>query len=111
MRLTLKAARGYDLVGFRDRLSRALGTSRGSLHPDGLAELVVGDAAYDDWDIVRDFDDLETGRAWRQALAEQGFEAVLTSDWPVDEYGHGDISLRVPAGRGLEAEELLDAPE
>jgi hypothetical protein len=98
-------------VGFKDRIGKALGASEGSLHPDGLAELKVGDASYDDWDIVRDFDDLETGRAWRQTLTEQGFEAVLTADWPVDEYGHGDISLRVPQGRGLEAEELLEPPE
>ena len=98
-------------MGFRDRIGRALGASDGSLHPDGLAELIVGDAAYDDWDIVRDFDDLDTARAWRQALTDQGFQGVITSDWPVDEYGHGDISLRVPAGKGLEAEELLDAPE
>jgi hypothetical protein len=98
-------------MGFRDRIGKALGASGGSLHPDGLAELIVGDAAYDDWDIVRDFDDLETARAWRQALTDQGYEAVITSDWPVDEYGHGDISLRVPAGKGIEAEELLDEPE
>jgi hypothetical protein len=98
-------------MSFKDRLSKALGTSEGSLHPDGLAELKVGDASYDDWDIVRDFDDLETGRAWRQTLTEAGFDAVLTSDWPVDEYGHGDISLRVPPGRGIEAEESLEPPE
>jgi len=95
-------------VSFKDRIGKALGASEGSLHPDGLAELKVGDAAYDDWDIVRDFDDLETGRAWRQALTDQGVEAVLTSDWPLDEYGKGDISLRVPTGKGIEAEELLD---
>ena len=53
----------------------------------------------------------ETGRAWRQTLTEAGFDAVLTSDWPVDEYGHGDISLRVPPGRGIEAEESLEPPE
>jgi hypothetical protein len=35
--------------------------------------------------------------------------AVLTSDWPLDEYGRGDIALRVPAGQGYEAEELLDS--
>lgn len=98
-------------MGFKDRIGKALGTSEGSLHPDGVAELIVGDAAYDDWDIVRDFDDLETARAWRQALTDQGFEAVITSDWPVDELGRGDISLRVPAGKGLDAEEALDEPE
>jgi len=98
-------------MGFRDRIGKALGASEHSLHPDGLAELKVGDASYDDWDIVRDFGDLETGRAWRQTLTEQGFDAVLTSDWPVDEFGHGDISLRVPRGKGLEAEEVLEPPE
>ena len=95
-------------MGLRDRIGRALGASQGSLHPDGLAELQVGNAAYDDWDIVRDFGELETARAFRQALTDQGVEAVLTSDWPLDEFGRGDISLRVPAGRGIEAEELLE---
>lgn len=80
----------------------------GELHPDGLSELHVGDASYDDWDIVRDFSELETARAFRQALTDQGEQAVLTSDWPLDKWGRGDISLRVPAGRGLEAEEMLE---
>ena len=95
-------------MGFKDRLSRAFGTSEGSLHPDGLAELQIGDAAFDDWDIVADYAELETARAFRQALTDRGMEAVLTSDWPLDEYGRGDISLRVPAGRGIEAEEMLE---
>jgi hypothetical protein len=95
-------------MGWRDRIGRTLGASSGSLHPDGLAELQVGNAAYDDWDIVRDFGELETARAFRQALTDQGAEAVLTSDWPLDEFGRGDISLRVPAGRGIEAEEMLE---
>jgi hypothetical protein len=95
-------------MGFKDRIGKALGASEGSLHPDGLAELHVGDAAYDDWDIVRDFNDLETARAWRQALTDQGVEAILTSDWQVDEHGRGDVSLRVPPGKGLDAEELLE---
>ncbi len=83
----------------------------GGPHADGLAELKVGDAAYDDWDVVRDFAELETARAFRQALTDQGVDAVLTSDWPLDEWGRGDIALRVPAGRGIEAEEMLDDPE
>jgi hypothetical protein len=95
-------------MGFRERIGKALGASDGSLRPDGLAELEVGDAAYDNWDIVRDFDDLKTARAFRQALTDQGVEAVLTSDWPLDEWGHGDISLRVRPGNGIEAEELLE---
>jgi hypothetical protein len=96
-------------VGFRDRLNRIWGTAGGELHPDGLAELKIGDAAYDDWDVVQDFAELETARAFRQALAEQGVEAVLTADWPLDQWGRGDIALRVPPGRGIEAEEMLDA--
>ncbi len=95
-------------MGFRDRLGKALGASEGSSHRDGLAELRIGDAAYDDWDIVRDFGELDTARAFRQALTDQGVDAVLTSDWPLDEFGRGDISLRVPAGLGIEAEEMLD---
>jgi hypothetical protein len=71
------------------------------------AELLVGDARYDNWEVVRDFEDLETGRAWCQHLREAGFEAVLTSDWPLDRFGRGDIGLRVPPGRWSEADEFL----
>ena len=96
-------------MGLGERLSRIWNVAGGELHPDGLDELQVGDAAYDDWDIVRDFGDLETARAFRQALADQGEEAVLTADWVPDQWGRGDISLRVPPGRGPAAEGLLDA--
>ena len=82
-------------------------TATGPEHLDGIAELKVGDAAYDDWDVVRDFGELETARAWRQQLSELGVEGVITSDWPLDEWGRGDIALRVPPGRGIEAGELL----
>ena len=95
-------------MGFKDRIGKALGASKDSLHPDGLAELQVGDATYDDWDIVRDFSELETARAFRQVLSDQGVDTVLTSDWPLDEWGRGDISLRVPSGQGIEAEEMLE---
>ena len=92
----------------RDRLSRVWREAGGERHPDGLDELRVGDAAYDAWDTVQDFGELETARAFRQSLAERGFRAVLTADWPVDEFGRGEITLRVPPGRGIEAEEALD---
>ena len=64
----------------------------------------------------RDFDELETARAFRQALTDRGVEAVLTSDWPLDEYGRGDISLRVPRrprdrGRGDARPESRATPE
>lgn len=95
-------------MGFKDRIGKLLGTAQGSLRADGLAEVAIGDAAYDDWDIVADYGELETARAFRQALDEAGFQTMLTSDWPLDEYGRGDISLRVPAGRGIDAGEALE---
>jgi hypothetical protein len=67
----------------------------------------VGDPRFDHWDVVRDFEDTETARAWRQHLEEAGIEAVLTSDWPLDNFGRGDIALRVPPGSWSDAEELL----
>jgi hypothetical protein len=95
-------------VGLRDRLNRAFGAVGGERHPDGLDEVVVGDAAYDDWDVVQDFGDIETARAFRQSLGERGVRAVLTADWALDEFGRGDIALRVPAGEGIDAEEMLE---
>jgi hypothetical protein len=95
-------------VGLRDKFRQLFGVGEDSLHPDGLAELQIGDASYDDWDVVRDFEELETARAWRQQLTDAGIEAVITSDYPLNEYGRGDIALRVPPGRWSEANELLE---
>jgi hypothetical protein len=97
-------------MGIGDKLRELFGVGSESLHPDGLSELHVGDPSFDDWDVVRDFGDLETGRAWRQQLTDAGLEAELTADHPVNEYGRGDIALRVPPGRWSEANELLDEP-
>ncbi|HZA58652.1 MAG TPA: hypothetical protein VE523_05650 [Solirubrobacterales bacterium] len=58
--------------------------------------------------MVRDFGDLESARAWRQQLEEAGIEAALTSDLPLDEFGRGEIALRVPPGRWSAAAEALD---
>ena len=93
-----------------ERLGRFLKRVAGARHPDGLAELRVGDPSFDDWEVVRDFEELEAARAWRQQLTEQGVEAVLTADHPLDRWGRGDIALRVPPGRWSEANELLDEP-
>jgi hypothetical protein len=93
-----------------DKFRELFGLGQESLHPDGLAELHVGDATYDEWEVVKDLGDLETGRAWRQQLTDAGMDAELTSDHPLDEYGRGDIALRVPPGRWSEANELLDEP-
>jgi hypothetical protein len=96
-------------MGLREGLSRIWNAPGREHRPDGLDKLHVGDPAYDDWDIVGDFGDLATGRAFRQSLAERGVDAVLTSDWPLDEWGRGDISLRVRPGTGPDAEEMLDS--
>jgi hypothetical protein len=67
----------------------------------------VSDPRFDGWDVVRDFEDTETALAWRQHLSEAGIDAVLTSDWPLDRFGHGDIALRVPPGSWSDAEDYL----
>lgn len=71
----------------------------------------VGDPRFDEWEVVRDFGDVKAARAWRRHLADAGFEAVLTADWPLDRFGHGDIALRVPAESWSEAEALLSGLE
>jgi hypothetical protein len=80
---------------------------RGSRPAEGDGDLHVGDPRYDDWDLVRDFEDLKTARAWRAHLAQAGIEAVITSDWQLDRFGRGDIALRVAPGRWSDAEEFL----
>jgi hypothetical protein len=69
--------------------------------------LHVGDPRFDDWEVVHDFEDLVTARAWRRHLDEAGIEAVITSDWPLDRFGRGDIALRVRPGSWSEADEFL----
>ena len=39
----------------------------------------VGDPRFDDWDLVRDFEDLDSARAWRQHLEEAGFAAIRSA--------------------------------
>jgi hypothetical protein len=95
-------------MGVGDRLRRIWDAAGGERHPDGLEELHLGDASYDDWEVVADFEELETARAFRQSLTDHGIEAVLTADWELDEYGRGDIALRVPRKLASDAEDLLD---
>ena len=73
----------------------------------GHVPVHVDEPYYDSWEVVRDFGDLATARSFRQTLEEAGIESVLTSDWPLDRFDHGDIALRVPADRWSEAELLL----
>ena len=73
----------------------------------GKTPVHVDDPAFDSWEVVRDFGDVRTARAWHQALEEAGIEAVLTADWPIDRFGRGDIALRVRGEDWSEAEFLL----
>lgn len=84
-------------MGLMDRLRG--GGRNGGLH--------IADPRFDDWEVVRDFDDLKTAQAWRKHLIGAGFEAVMTSDWPLDQFDRGDIALRVPPGNWSEAEEFV----
>jgi hypothetical protein len=71
------------------------------------ADIHVGDATYDDWTVVRDFEDLETALAFRDQLRDAGIRAVLTSDWELDRFHRGDIALRVEGRDYGDAEALL----
>jgi hypothetical protein len=73
----------------------------------GGADVHVGDASYDDWTVVRDFEDLETALAFRDQLRDAGIKAVLTSDWELDRFRRGDIALRVESSDYGDAEALL----
>lgn len=73
----------------------------------GATPVHVGDPRFEGWETVRELGDLKTARAWHQALEEAGIEAVLTSDWPLDRFGRGDISLCVEPDDWGEAEFLL----
>ena len=71
------------------------------------ADVHVGDATYDEWVVVRDFDDLDTALAFRDQLRGAGIKAVLTSDWELDRFRRGDIALRVEGTDYGDAEVLL----
>jgi len=97
-------------VSLRDRIPRRWRSRRGP----GQTPVYVDDPRYDRWEVVRNFGDVRTARAWHQALIEAGIEAALTADWPLDRFGHGEISLCVPAESWSEAEmhlSNLDVPD
>ena len=79
---------------------------RGGSGP-GQTPVHVGDARFEGWEVVREFTDVRTARAWHQALEEAGIEAALTADWQVDRFGHGAIWLCVRPEDWSEAELLL----
>lgn len=82
---------------------------RRKLPSTGKVVLHVGDAAYDDWPIVGDFEQLDIAMAFCQQLRESGFAAEITSDWPLDQWGGGDIALRThPEEDQFAARELIE---
>jgi hypothetical protein len=87
-------------VGIRDTFARWK-------RDEGSSQVHVGDPRFDDWEPVRDFENMKAAQAWREHLAAAGFDAVLTADWPLDRFGRGDIALRVPSGDWSDAEALL----
>ena len=78
---------------------------------DPKTQLHVGDPRFDDWEVVADYEELETGLAFRDGLRELGLAAELTTDHPIDEFKRGDIALRVPADQYGDATVALDGLE
>lgn len=71
------------------------GRRKGRAPRAGRIELRVGDPAFDRWAVIADYEDLTTAMAFCQQLREAGYAAEITSDWPLDQFGRGDIALRV----------------
>jgi hypothetical protein len=97
-------------MGLRDWIPRRMLPGPGP----GQTPVHVGDPRFDRWEVVRTYGDVRTARTWHQALEEVGIEAALVSDWPLDRFGHGEISLCVPGDSWSEAEmhlSNLDVPD
>jgi hypothetical protein len=71
------------------------------------AEIHIDAPAYDEWPEVRSFEDAATARSFAQAAGEAGHIVVLTSDWPLDRFGRGEIALRAAPGTWSEVEEFF----
>ena len=74
-------------------------------------QLHVGDPRFDHWEVVADYEQLETALAFRDGLRELGLAAELTADYPLDEFRRGDIALRVPRDQYGDATVALDGLE
>ena len=72
------------------------------------SDLQVGDPRYDVWEVVGDYEDLETAKAFSGHLSGLGITCVLTADWELDRFGRGDIALRVPPDAYGEATVVMD---
>jgi len=74
----------------------------------GPLDVHVGDARFESWETVADFEDRKTAMAFAGQLRELGFETALTADWELDRFGRGQIYLRVPANSYGDATVALD---
>jgi hypothetical protein len=74
-------------------------------------QLNLNDPRFDHWEVVADYEELETALAFRDGLRELGLAAELTADYPLDEFKRGDIALRVPADQYGDATLALDGLE
>lgn len=85
---------------------------RNKLPRTGVVKLHVGDPAFDSWPIIEDYELLDVAMAFCQQLRDAGFAAEITSDWPLDQFGHGDIALRThPEEDQFAARDLIEFPE
>jgi DNA helicase HerA-like ATPase len=91
-------------MGLLDRIRSIIGSSG---QGPGQTPVHVDEPRFEAWEVVREFSDVRTARAWHQALIEAGIEAALTADWPLDRFGRGEIYLQVPPESWSEAELLL----
>ena len=71
-------------------------------------DLHVGDPRFDTWEVVADYEDLETAKAFAGQLAALDIDCALTADWELDRFGRGDIALRVPPESYGDATVALD---
>ena len=75
--------------------------------PGPAGQLHIGDPRFDGWEVVREFEEIDAARSWRDHLTEIGIDAVITGDHELDRFGRGDIYLQVPPDRWSDAEEFL----
>ena len=68
----------------------------------------IDDPRLRDWETVGEFEDRETGLAFRDQLRALDVPAALVADHPLDRFGRGDIYLVVPPGEWSRATEILD---
>lgn len=70
--------------------------------------VAVDDPRFAGWESVGEFEDRETGLAFRDQLRALDVPAALVADHPLDRFGRGDIYLVVAPEDWSRATEILD---